>query len=29
MRFMSGPVEVKHSRFEDNYIGLRSYKGKA
>jgi hypothetical protein len=28
MRFMSGPVEVKHSRFEDNYIGLRSYKGK-
>jgi parallel beta-helix repeat protein len=29
MRFMSGPIEVKHSRFEDNYIGLRSYKGKA
>lgn len=29
MRFNGGPVEVKHSRFEGNYIGLRSYRGRA
>lgn len=29
MRFRSGPVEIKHSIFEDNYIGIRAYRGNA
>jgi hypothetical protein len=29
MRFRSGPVEVKHSLFDNNSIGIRAYIGNA
>jgi parallel beta-helix repeat protein len=29
MRFRSGPVEIKRSIFEGNYIGMRAYRGNA
>jgi hypothetical protein len=29
IRFTSGPIEIKRSTFEDNTIGIRSYKGKS
>jgi hypothetical protein len=29
MRFRSGPVEIKHSQFDSNVIGIRSYLGNA